>query len=100
TPVPDLASAPPTISADRRTITIPLRSGVRFAPPVDREVVAADVKYAFERAFSRNVASGYATSIFGALRGAPRRPGRIRAIRGVQAVGAHTLRLRLTRPVA
>src|SRR3954447_21908931 len=58
-PVPDLASGPPKISADNKTITVKLRSGVRFAPPVNREVTSADVKYAFERSFTANVPSGY-----------------------------------------
>src|SRR3954463_746420 len=57
-PVPDLASGPPKISADNKTITVKLRSGVRFAPPVNREVTSADVKYAFERSFTANVPSG------------------------------------------
>src|ERR1700712_2953765 len=51
-PVPDLAAAPPVIPADHRTVTVTIKPGIRYAPPVDREVVAADVKYAFERFFS------------------------------------------------
>src|SRR4051794_9485871 len=47
-PVPDLAAAEPVISADQRTVTVTLKPGIRYAPPVDREVVAADVKYAVE----------------------------------------------------
>ena len=44
-------------------------------PPVDREVVAGDVKYAMERAFSANVPSGYALSYFKTIVGAPQKPG-------------------------
>src|SRR3954454_7564164 len=36
-PVRALASGPPQISADARTITVKLRPGVKFSPPVDRE---------------------------------------------------------------
>ena len=39
----------PEISEDGKTITFTIRDGVRFSPPVDREVTAADVKYAIER---------------------------------------------------
>ena len=51
-PVPDLAAEMPEISEDKKTVTVRLRRGVRFGPPVSREVVAGDVKYAFERVFS------------------------------------------------
>src|SRR4051812_27314227 len=37
TPVPDLASGPPQISADAKTITVKIRPGVKFSPPVNRE---------------------------------------------------------------
>ena len=35
-PSPDMASEPAQISADRKTITIHIRHGVRFSPPVIR----------------------------------------------------------------
>src|SRR3954447_3504894 len=63
-PVPDLASGPPEIAPDMRTITVHLRAGVRYAPPVNREVRAEDVEYAIERTFSRSVASGYSRAYF------------------------------------
>src|SRR3954447_25239738 len=47
-PVPDLADGPPQISSDNKTVTVKLRSGVKFSPPVNREVTSKDVKYAFE----------------------------------------------------
>ena len=46
TPVPDLAQGDPEISSDNKTITVKLRRGVKFSPPVDREVTAKDVEYA------------------------------------------------------
>src|SRR3954471_6363548 len=51
TPVPDLADGQPEITDDDRTITVHLRKGVRFSPPVRREVTSKDVKYAIERFF-------------------------------------------------
>src|SRR3954471_6348260 len=36
--VADLATAQPAVSADGRTVTLKLRSGVRFSPPVRRVV--------------------------------------------------------------
>src|SRR5215216_6703184 len=37
-PIPDLAESEPQISSDNKTITVKIRKGVKFAPPVDREV--------------------------------------------------------------
>ena len=61
-PSPDLAEAEPEISEDGQTITFTLRDDVTFSPPVDRKVVADDVKYAIERALLPGVANGYAGS--------------------------------------
>ncbi|HEX6390236.1 MAG TPA: ABC transporter substrate-binding protein [Solirubrobacteraceae bacterium] len=99
-PRPDLAAAAPAISDGNRTITVPIRQGVRFAPPVNREVQARDVKYAIERAFSRSVGGQY-TFYFSDIVGAPSRPPRTpRAIRGITTPDPYTLRIRLSRPVA
>jgi ABC-type transport system substrate-binding protein len=54
--VPDLA-VKAAVSADGRVYTIKLRPGVRWEsrPPLNgREVIAADVKYSFERALRRS----------------------------------------------
>jgi peptide/nickel transport system substrate-binding protein len=99
-PRPDLASGPPVISDGNRTITVPLRQGVRFAPPVNREVEARDVKYAIERAFSRSVGGQY-TFYFSDIVGAPSRYTKTpRAISGITTPDPYTLRFRLSRPVA
>ncbi len=70
TPVPDLASADPQVSADGKTVTVKIRQGVKFSPPVDREVTSKDVKYAIERGFYNTVQNGYAGAYFGDIVGA------------------------------
>src|ERR1700754_2444698 len=50
-PVPDLAESDPQISDDGKVVTVKIRSGVKFSPPVNREVTSRDVKYAIERGF-------------------------------------------------
>src|SRR3954447_23153406 len=70
-PVPDLATGPPQLSSDNKTITVHIKKGVKFAPPVNRDVTSKDIKYAFERAFSKNVPSGYAGAYFDSIAGAP-----------------------------
>jgi len=101
-PVPDLADGDARIGDDGRTLTIRIRRGVRYAPPVDREITADDFKYAIERAFSKNVPNGYAGVYFSAITGAPRTAGTgpIRPISGIETPDDHTLVIRLDRPVA
>jgi peptide/nickel transport system substrate-binding protein len=72
-PRPDLAEGAPQISGDKKTVTVKLKKGVKFAPPVNREIQAKDVKYAFERAFSKNVPNQY-TTYFNFIKGAPKKP--------------------------
>ena len=100
TPVPDLAESDPEIADDNKSITVKLRSGVKFSPPVNREVTSKDVKYAFERAFTSNVPSGYATSYFGDIEGAPDGPGKLKSIPGIKTPDDRTLVIELDKPTA
>lgn len=50
--VPDLARAMPEVSEGGLVLTFTLRRGVRFGPPVGREIVASDVKASIERLFT------------------------------------------------
>src|SRR5215213_3125568 len=59
---PDLAASYPTVSNGGKTVTVKLKKGVKFSPPVNREVTSADVKYALERDFLPQVGNGYANS--------------------------------------
>src|ERR1700753_429320 len=43
---PDMASGPPEVSSDNKTVTVHLREGIKFSPPVNREVASEDVAYA------------------------------------------------------
>jgi len=88
------------ISADGRTITIDLREGVRFQPPVDREVTSGDFKYSFERMMNpRMTPLAPATYFYGGVAGAREfAEGRAREIRGFEAVDDHTVRITLNRP--
>jgi peptide/nickel transport system substrate-binding protein len=63
-PVPDLADGPAKISSDGKTVTIKIKQGVKYAPPVNRAVTSDDVKYAFERDFNPNVPNAYAGSYY------------------------------------
>jgi peptide/nickel transport system substrate-binding protein len=67
---PILAESDPQVSDDGCTVTVKIKSGVKFSPPVNREVTSKDVKYAIERGFFNNVNNGYAGAYFGDIKGA------------------------------
>jgi peptide/nickel transport system substrate-binding protein len=96
--VPDMASGPPIISPDDKTITIHIRQGVHFSPPVNREVTSADVAYALERGFNPHVANPYAAIYFGDLIGASKANGG--PIPGITTPDKYTIVLKLTQPIA
>src|ERR671923_48660 len=66
---PLLAESDPQISADGCTVTVKIKDGVKFSPPVNRAVTSADVKYAIERGFFNTVNNGYAGAYFGEVKG-------------------------------
>jgi peptide/nickel transport system substrate-binding protein len=98
--VPDLAADAPVVSADGLSVTVRLKTGVRFSPPVNREVTSADVKYAIERGFFESVASPYARLYFGDIVGARTGVPAGTPIPGIETPDAATVVFRLSRPAA
>jgi peptide/nickel transport system substrate-binding protein len=97
--VPDLAAGPSRISGDGKTITVRIKRGIRFGPPVNREVTAADVKYAIERSFSVSVTNGYVSLYFSDLVGYPAKPPKTpKPVSGIRTVGKYTIVFELKRP--
>jgi peptide/nickel transport system substrate-binding protein len=73
---PDLATEIPTeanggITDGGKTVTIHIRTGVHYSPPVNREVTAQDVAFALERGANPNVGNAYWPAYFGAASPAP-----------------------------
>jgi peptide/nickel transport system substrate-binding protein len=97
---PDMATGQPEVSSDGKTITVHIRKGVKFAPPVNREVTSKDIKYAIERGFSGHVPSAYAQLYFGVIQGAPKKPdpNGVPKISGIQTPDDQTLVFKLTQP--
>jgi peptide/nickel transport system substrate-binding protein len=96
--VPDLAVAVPAPTNGGLTYTFGLKRGIRFAPPVEREIVAADVRYAIERLAQPRNGAQY-PYLFGIIRGFDAyRAGTARRIAGIATPDAKTIRFELTRP--
>jgi peptide/nickel transport system substrate-binding protein len=67
---PQLAESDPQVAEDGCTVTVKIKEGWKFSPPVDRAVTTKDIKYAIERGFFNSVNNGYAGPYFGGLDGA------------------------------
>ena len=96
---PTWRPALPVVSDDGRTITVRLRRGVRFSPPVNREVHVARrrlrVRAVLQR--QRRWASTRRTSAIWTAR-RRRRPSGVRPISGITTPDAHTIVFRLRAP--
>ncbi len=93
---PDMASGPPEVSSDNKTVTVHLREGIKFSPPVNREVTSEDVAYAFQRGANPNVANPYIHAYFDAVEGVPKAEGG--PIKGITTPDKHTIVFKLTEP--
>ena len=96
---PEVAAAPPEVSADGRTYTFRIRPGFRFSPPSNEPVTAETFRASIERALSPGLgrdapAIGFAHDVVGAD---AYHAGRARTLAGVSATGER-LRIRLTAP--
>ena len=106
-PQPDLAEAAPTVSDDFKTVTFKIKSGIRYNPPVDREIKAADFKYALERGLLPGVATSYHSAYFGDLVGYDEAVAAVERddtvapdISGITAPDDRTLVLKLSQPTS
>jgi peptide/nickel transport system substrate-binding protein len=63
-PTPLLASGQPQVSDGGKTLTVHIKSGWKFSPPVNRAITSKDVAWAFQRMFNSNTQNGYASGYF------------------------------------
>jgi peptide/nickel transport system substrate-binding protein len=95
-PTPDMASGMPEISSNGELVTVHLKEGIDFSPPVNREVTSEDVAYAIERGANPDVANPYFLSYFKSIEGAPTATGG--PIKGITTPNKHTIVFKLTEP--
>ncbi|HEX5853120.1 MAG TPA: ABC transporter substrate-binding protein [Solirubrobacteraceae bacterium] len=93
---PDMAESAPQITDGGKLVTVKIRHGVHFSPPVNREVTSADVAYAIERAANSNVANPYYMGYFSAVEGMPKASGG--PIPGITTPDKYTIEFHLTEP--
>lgn len=67
--VPDLAEDLPEISDDELTYTFTIKDGVKFGPPVSREITSKDVEYAFRKIATESQVAQYANYYEGVIEG-------------------------------
>jgi peptide/nickel transport system substrate-binding protein len=98
-PVPDLATGPPSASADGMTWTFRLRRGIQYGPPLaDVEVTAADVVRALMRN-GQESGSGPGVVYLRVIEGfSEYADGKTDTIAGVVTPDEFTLRVRTVRP--
>lgn len=95
--VPAMAAAMPTISNGGKTYTIKLKPGIKFQPPVDREVTADDFKYSFERMMKLPLAP--ATYFYAGVVGAKDyQAGKADHISGYKVLDKYTIQIDLEHP--
>jgi peptide/nickel transport system substrate-binding protein len=96
---PDLAESAPNISKDGKTVTVKIRQGVKFSPPVNRVVTSKDVKYGIERGFTKTVNGPYVGAYMGDLVGLKAfQSGKASDISGIQTPDDNTIVFKLARP--
>jgi len=67
--IPDLAADEPEITDGDTTYTFTLRDGVKFGPPVSRDVTSKDVEYAFRRIATPSLVAQYGFYYLGVIKG-------------------------------
>jgi peptide/nickel transport system substrate-binding protein len=97
---PDLASAAPEVSSDGKTVTVKIRQGIKYSPPLqDRTVKSADVKYAIERGFKSNIPNGYNGAYMGNLEGLDAyKKKKAKDISGITTPDDQTIEFKLSKP--
>lgn len=97
-PIPDLAEGPPEVNEDATQYTYTLKEGVKFGPPVSREITSQDVVYAFERIGTESLVAQYGF-YYDIIEGmAEFKEGKAKTISGIETPDDKTIIFNLTQP--
>jgi peptide/nickel transport system substrate-binding protein len=96
--VPDLATDLGTVSKNGLTYTFHLKNGIKFGPPLNREITSKDVLFAFERLGTPALIPGYAF-YYEVIKGFKAfEAGKAKVIAGIQTPDPKTIIFHLTVP--
>src|SRR6185312_1163873 len=100
TPTPDIAEGQPKVSNGGKTVTVKLKTGIKYSPPLqNRTVKSADVKYAVERCFLPQVGNGYANVYYNDIEGVKEYTDKkADEISGIETPDDQTLVIKTTQP--
>jgi peptide/nickel transport system substrate-binding protein len=99
-PVPDIATDMPTVSSDGLQYDFTLKTGVKFGPPLNRDVTSKDIAYAFQRINTASLGAQYGNYYCGVITGMdcagkdPSTP-----IKGIETPDATHITFHLDQPV-
>ena len=96
--VPDIAAANPDVSADGLTYTFQLKTGVKFGPPLDRDVTSKDIEYAFERINTKALVAQYGFYYDGVIKGMTGDAAKPAPISGIETPDDSTIIFHLEKP--
>lgn len=96
--VPDLATDLGQVSDDGLTYTFTLKDGIKFGPPLSREITSEDVRFAFERIGTEAVVAQYGF-YYDVIDGmADFKAGKADTISGIETPDDKTVVFHLTQP--
>lgn len=97
--LPDLAAGMPTVSSDLLTYTFKIKSGVKFAPPVNREMTSKDISTGLHRMANKVVAATAYPSYYRIIEGfTDVEDGKAQTISGITTPDNSTIVFKLTEP--
>ena len=95
--VPDLAVDMPEISDDGLTYTFTLKDGIKFGPPLSREITSHDIEFAFRRMATESVVAQYEFYYDGLIEGLTLSADMPADIAGIETPDDKTIIFHLTR---
>jgi peptide/nickel transport system substrate-binding protein len=99
TAVPDLATALPKPTNGGKTYTFKLKSGIKFGPPVNREITSQDIAYAMKRLANPKDGGEYAFYYDGVIKGwSEYAAGKAKTISGISTPNNTTIAFTLVQP--
>jgi peptide/nickel transport system substrate-binding protein len=96
--IADIAEELPSPSADGLTWTFKIKKGIKFAPPVNREITSKDIVYAFERIGTKSLAAQYGFYFDPIVGLQDFRDGKAKTISGIETPDDSTITFKLTEP--